>query len=96
MSVANEDLLERASEAVSTMVEKSVVILHTEEGIYYQLDGVGTRVWELLAEPISLEALIAALVGEFEVEESLCSADTEALLQELLERRMVRRVGATR
>ncbi|QSR85440.1 PqqD family protein [Methylacidimicrobium sp. B4] len=78
------------------MVEKSVVILHTEEGIYYQLDGVGTRVWELLAEPISLEALVTALVGEFEVEEDRCSADAEALLQELLERRMVRRVGATR
>jgi len=96
VSFAKEDRLERASEAASTRLEESVVILHTEEGIYYQLDGVGGRIWELLEEPVSFGGLVAALVAEFEVDERCCSADTETLLRDLLERRMVRRVGAAR
>ncbi|WP_018290048.1 PqqD family peptide modification chaperone [Verrucomicrobium sp. 3C] len=96
MSLAKEDRVERAREAASTRLEESVVILHTEEGTYYQLDGVGGRIWELLEEPVSFGGLVAALVAEFEVDGSRCSADTEALLRDLLDRRMVRRVEAGR
>lgn len=95
MAIAKEELLERAEESVSTEVGGSALILHAEEGIYYQLDGVGTRIWDLLAEPISLESLVAQVVGEFEVEQSQCFRDTEALLGELLERRLVCRKKAS-
>ncbi|VVM04669.1 PqqD family protein [Methylacidimicrobium tartarophylax] len=93
MDIAKRERLERAGEAVSTEIDGAIVILQTEDGIYYQLDGVGRRIWELLEEPASLEALVSALVAEFEVDKNRCLADTEALLGELLERRLVRRVG---
>lgn len=94
MSLTKEDRLERAGEAVSTTVDGSVVILHIEEGIYYQLDGTGSRLWELLEKPISFEELVSTLVAEYEVDERRCRADADALLGELLERRMVRRLDA--
>ncbi|MDD4932954.1 MAG: PqqD family protein [Methylacidiphilaceae bacterium] len=93
MGFTKEERLERIGEAVSTEVDGTVVILQTEEGTYYQLDGAGKAVWELLDEPTSLEALVAALVTEFEVDETRCRADTEALLGELLDRRLVRPLG---
>lgn len=57
--------------------------LDVEGGSYFSFNATGRRVWELLAEPRSLDALCAALDEEFEVEPAICRADVRALLAEL-------------
>ncbi|VVM04880.1 hypothetical protein MAMC_00254 [Methylacidimicrobium cyclopophantes] len=87
--MAESGRIARAEEALHTEVEGSVVILHSGDGIYYQLDGVAVRVWELLAEPMTFESLLAALLSEFEVEPERCRSDLASLLEELEAHRLV-------
>jgi hypothetical protein len=41
----------------------------------------------------SFEALIDQLMAQFEVERSLCEADTQELLDQLLEKNIIRKVA---
>ena len=82
-------VLVAARDQVSTEVEGEAVILSLADGVYYGLDGVGARVWELLREPRSAAALRDAVTAEFEVDAETAWRDLCALLDELAARRLV-------
>ena len=60
------------------------VLLHLGTGIYFGLDSVGARTWQLLAEHRSTETIIPLLLQEFEVDEPRLRLDLEALVTQLL------------
>lgn len=76
-------LLQRRSQPLSAAVDAETVMFDAVKGSYYALGFIGTRIWELLQEPIELHRLRATLQAEFEVDEATCRRDTEAFLQEL-------------
>jgi hypothetical protein len=62
------------------------VLLNLNTEAYFGLDEVGTRMWKVLTgQGQSAEAALAALLGEYEVEESKLRADMEGFIQRLLE-----------
>jgi len=82
-------VLVAARDQVSTEVEGEAVILNLADGVYYGLDGVGARVWELLREPRSVAGLAEAVAAEFDVDRETAERDLLALLGELAARRLV-------
>jgi hypothetical protein len=60
-----------------------MVILNLQSGVYYGINTVGARVWELLREPRTVRELCDSITGEFEVDGSTCLADLIALLEDL-------------
>ena len=78
-----------ARDQVSAEVEGEAVILNLADGVYYGLDGVGARVWELLREPRTVDELAGAVAAEFEVDAETAARDLEALLADLAARRLV-------
>jgi hypothetical protein len=84
-----ETVLVAARGQVSTEVEGEAVILSLDDGVYYGLDGVGARVWELLTEPRSAAELRDAVVAEYEVEAETAWRDLERLVAELRTRGLV-------
>jgi hypothetical protein len=67
------------------------VLVNLASGTYFGLDGVGTRIWQLLSQQKGKEEVVAALVQEYDVEESKVAGDVDALLQQLLDKGLVRR-----
>lgn len=65
------------------------VLLELSRGVYYGLDEVGTRIWQLLGEGRSLQETVAALVEEYDVSEEQGAEDLLALVHELEERRLI-------
>lgn len=78
-----------ARDQVSAEVDGEAVILNLADGIYYGLDGVGARVWELLAAPRPAGELRDAITAEFEVDADTAWRDLADLLGELARRRLV-------
>ena len=60
------------------------VLLHLATGTYFGLDSVGTRIWHLLAEHRSTEAIMPLLLQEFDVDERQLRLDLDALVKQLL------------
>jgi hypothetical protein len=65
------------------------VLLELSRGVYYGLDEVGTRIWNLLAEGRSLEETVDVLVEEYDVDCVRGAADVLRLVGELEERRLL-------
>jgi hypothetical protein len=60
------------------------VILDIDSGTYFGLDEVGTRVWQLLEQGLTLAEICAVLIAEFEVSRETVERDLAALTDELL------------
>jgi hypothetical protein len=65
---------------VSTDLGSESVILNVNSGVYYGLDEVGNRVWQLLQEPRTVLEIRDALLNEYEVEAGECGRDLLELL----------------
>lgn len=73
----------RSPDQVSGDLDGKVVLLSIENGEYYNMNEVGSRIWELLEKPTTVVALIDTLVGEFEVDRATCEKEALAFLARL-------------
>jgi hypothetical protein len=65
------------------------VLLHLGTSTYFGLDSVGTRIWQLIEECQSTEAAVPLLLQEFEVDEQQLRRDVDALVAQLLAKRLL-------
>lgn len=84
-----ETVLRASSSQVSSRVGDELVVLDLDSSTYYALDPVGARIFELLQRPTSLDAVLAAIVGEFEVDAQTARGDLLALVDTLLAERLI-------
>jgi hypothetical protein len=70
-------------------VEGETVLLELDAGRYWVLDDVGTRCWELLSEHGDVGRVVAAMLSEFDVDEATLRADISALVERLIEAKLV-------
>ena len=70
------------------------VILNTNDGQYYGLDEVGTRMWNLLAEHGQLEPVVQVMLAEYNVPEEKLRGDLLGLAEKLLEKGLLHEAEA--
>ncbi|MBX7138572.1 MAG: PqqD family peptide modification chaperone [Oligoflexia bacterium] len=87
---ATEFLVQRASDTLAAPLAEGRALLDVKQGMYFGLDLVGGRIWELLSEPIRFSEIATAIVNEFEVERAVAEADIRAFLEELQRHNLVR------
>lgn len=75
-----------ASDVLATAFDDDLVLLNLRDGVYYGLEGVGTRVWSLIQQPRPLAEIRDALTEEFDVDPGRCERDLRALLGDLVKR----------
>ena len=66
-----------------------VVVLDLEGSVYLKLNGSGRVLWERLAASSTEPELIAALVGEFEIDVERATADVAAFVADLNHRNLL-------
>ena len=76
-------LVTRNSELISATVDDDLVMMSMAKGEYYGISGVGARIWELLAEPTTLDSVIDTICAEYEVDSQVCRADVEEFVTRL-------------
>jgi hypothetical protein len=65
------------------------VLLNLESGVYYGLDAVGTRVWQLLMQGRTLGSVCETMIEEYDVAPDILRDDVARLVGELRERGIV-------
>lgn len=79
-------------ETLSTTLDGESVILHTGSGTYYGFNDVGTKIWESLDQPRSIDDLTRDIAEQYDVTSETCRQDIEQLLDDLIEKDLVERV----
>ncbi len=70
-------------------LEGESVLLHLTEARYYGLNDVGTRIWQLVKEHGSLDAVFEQICQEYAVEPQQLKVDLENLVDELVDQGLV-------
>lgn len=70
-------------------MDDQIIVADMRSGHYLGLDGVGARVWELLGQHIERDAILVRLCTEYDVPMEVLKRDVEALLRDLLQRRLI-------
>ena len=77
---------------VQSQIGEEVVMLDMESGFYFGLNSVASVIWGLLADEIGFESLVDQLMTKFDVERALCEADTKELLDQMMEKNIIRKI----
>lgn len=79
--------------AVVRDLDGESVILNVQSGIYFGLDRIGTRVWQLIDELGDLDSIVRVMEDEYDAGRDVLRADVEALVAALLEKQLVTQGG---
>lgn len=93
MGERDERAVVRSPDQVSATVDGEEVVLHLESGVYFGLDGVAARVWDLLASPRTLPELVERVAEEYAVERETCERDLRRFVGDLEREGLVERTG---
>jgi hypothetical protein len=66
-----------------------VAILNLRDGVYYGLNVIGGRIWDLIQEPRMVAEVRDILLEEYHVERERCTQEVIALLEDLLKRGLI-------
>jgi hypothetical protein len=78
-----------ADDQVYSDLGGEVAILDLKGDMYYGLDEVGARIWELIQEPRTVADIEEILLSEYEVEPDRCHRDLISLLQKLAQEELI-------
>lgn len=82
-SLTASDIVVRTAGLVEAEVDGEIVALDIDKGTCYGLNKVGSRIWNLIAEPTRIGDLCARLTSEFRVDEATCERQVLDLLEEM-------------
>ena len=80
-------------EQVATDLGDGLAILHLESGVYYSLNKIGARIWQLIQEPQLVHEIVDIIVEEYDVSVEECERDVLRLLQKLASEELIRLDG---
>lgn len=73
----------RSTDISARTIGDETIVLSLASSRYFTITGVGTRLFELLAEETSLDELVGTVVDEYEVAPVAARRDIDAFLERL-------------
>jgi len=88
-TISERSVVVAAKDQVSCDLAGEAAILNIKSGVYYGLDPVGARIWNLVQEPRTVVQIQDAITSEYDVEPDRCARDLIGLLERLLEEGLI-------
>jgi len=80
----------RSESTAFRIINDEAVILDLKSGVYYSLNEVGSRIWDLCNGTNNLNDITKIICEEFEVEEDTASKDVLEILNDFLQERLLK------
>ncbi|HVC21060.1 MAG TPA: PqqD family protein [Vicinamibacterales bacterium] len=91
-----DDRVGASESTVSRELDGEMVLLNLDTGIYFGLDGTGTRIWNLLAAGRTLRGVIDTLIDDYDVDAATLERDLRQLVERLSAKGLVTPIRADR
>ncbi len=82
-TIALETSVVRINGVITADMDGEIGMMHMDKGMYYALNDVGTRIWQLIERPRSIGGIVAELSREYNVEAATCREHVLEFLQML-------------
>lgn len=67
-----DTVINKNLEIDDTDLDGEKVMMNLDKGEYFMMNEVGSRIWEMISEPINVRDIINTLRDEYEVDEETC------------------------
>ncbi len=67
-----DTVINKNLEIDDTDLDGEKVMMNLDKGEYFMMNEVGSRIWEIISEPINVKDIINTLRNEYEVDEETC------------------------
>jgi hypothetical protein len=81
--------IKRTEGIVEVEIDGELVMMSIENGAYYGLDTVASRVWELIENPQTIKVICDQLLEEFDVTKEQCLEDIFTFLNAMDEQKVI-------
>jgi hypothetical protein len=88
-TIALDTVVSQVEEIITSDIGGETVMMSLENSAYYGMDTVGSRIWQLIAQPMTVSNLCDVLQTEFEVEQETCRQDVLELLTNLYQANLI-------
>jgi hypothetical protein len=78
-----------AKDQVSCDLAGEAAIVNLNNGVYYGLDAIGARVWNLMREPVTFASVVDSMLAEYQVDRPTLERDLRAFVNQLAEQGLV-------
>lgn len=85
MTLSSDTIIQRNDSVIFSDIDDQVVMMDLDSGDYFELNTVGTRIWELLETPTTVNGLVKTLLSEFDIAEDVCRPETEDFIHKMLD-----------
>ena len=82
-------IYERAVALMEAELGDELVGLEPDAGVCYGFNDVAKRVWQLLEQPRSFEAVCTVLLDEYDVTRAECDSALRVLLADFVDRKLI-------
>ncbi len=81
--IGPNSIITRNEKPVAVEVDRTVVMMSLDQGMYFGLEGTGPKIWALLDRPRSVTQLCEELMKEFDIDADSCRREVCGFLEEL-------------
>ena len=78
-----ESCPKRGEQVIAQKASNDVLLFNIEDGNYYSLNEIGSRIWELCDGSHSVSQLVATLASEYDAPQEAIESDVAELLETL-------------
>jgi hypothetical protein len=82
----------RNNKTISGRLHDELVMMDLEQGKYFSLNPVATRIWDLLEQARDIDELCRFLTEEYDVDSGICAAEVETHIEEMVKLGLIMRV----
>jgi len=85
--------MKRIESILESEIDGDVIALSIDKGMCYGFNEVGSRVWQILEQGVSIREISDLLVREYDVDSATCEEEVARLVGELHAEGMIRPAG---
>ncbi|MBN1413646.1 MAG: lasso peptide biosynthesis PqqD family chaperone [Bacteroidales bacterium] len=90
MELTPDTILQRKSDLLFNKIDGEIVMLSIENNEYYGMNKIGSRIWEMLEQPLSFKILVNKLIEEYDISEQQCTIDILIFLNNLANKKLIK------
>ncbi len=83
----------RNAKTISGRLHDELIMMDIEQGKYFSLNPVATRIWDLLAEPATIEEICSVLTEEYDVSDEQCGTEVSEYLDQMISLGLAERIS---
>lgn len=81
--IESKNIIVKNKEIDDSDIDGDKVMMNLDKGEYFMMNQVGSRIWDIIINPITVKDIIIKLLEEYDVEESTCKASVIEFLERL-------------